>query len=97
MFRSSSLLAHASQFAFLFLVENPHIDKTYNLIGNQDRDASKELLQLYFRRDLTVFKNFDIFRGPDIFSAIFGVYTILSAFLVGSIDSDWKLYYYIGT
>ena len=28
-----SLLAHAAQFAFLFFVENPHIEKTYNLVG----------------------------------------------------------------
>lgn len=28
-----SLLAHAAQFVFLYCVENPHIEKTYNILG----------------------------------------------------------------
>ncbi|KAI0966845.1 phospholipid methyltransferase-domain-containing protein [Xylaria arbuscula] len=42
-----SILAHACQFAFLVLVENPHIEKTYNppaprkRVGSQDQDNSR--------------------------------------------------------
>lgn len=46
----ASLLAHAAQFAFLTLVENPHIDKIYNppaprrRSGTQSRSSSTEQL-----------------------------------------------------
>jgi phosphatidylethanolamine N-methyltransferase len=37
----TSLLAHAAQFAFLVLVENPHIDKTYNAAPTRRSDLSR--------------------------------------------------------
>ncbi|KAF9428745.1 phosphatidylethanolamine N-methyltransferase [Podila epigama] len=108
-----SLFAHAAQFAFLTLVENPHIDKTYNpppvpkkrvstlsetdasiqsnkpvAIGEPEVSLSrvpcgdKDMYNTYFRRDLIVFKNFDIFRSNDIFVALIIFYATLVPFLI---------------
>ena len=37
-----SILAHAAQFAFLVLVENPHIEKTYNPPAPRKRDSQSQ-------------------------------------------------------
>lgn len=37
----TSLIAHAAQFAFLVLVENPHIDKTYNATPTRRSDLPR--------------------------------------------------------
>ncbi|KAJ3092628.1 phosphatidylethanolamine N-methyltransferase [Quaeritorhiza haematococci] len=91
-----SLVAHAAQFAFLYWVENPHIDKTYNTSASSKLNLDREVLQLYFRRDLIVFKNFDWFRSSDLFSVAIAAYSIVVAFVIGSIDEDWKLWFYVG-
>lgn len=55
-----SLAAHASQFAFLYFVENPHIEKTYNTISEKigEHLKNQEVFQLYFRRYITLFLTF---------------------------------------
>ncbi|KAI3650411.1 hypothetical protein MP228_003892 [Amoeboaphelidium protococcarum] len=71
-----SILAHSAQFIFLYLVEEPHIQKIY---GNSDLSwktdpRSKEILygkrsgssSAYFRRDLVVFQNLDLCRFQDL-------------------------------
>ncbi|KAG0357444.1 phosphatidylethanolamine N-methyltransferase [Podila minutissima] len=119
-----SLGAHAAQFAFLALVENPHIEKTYNPplvhkrrtpvlsetallsvsvnsvpvsgastpqpLGDAQTAAtlvpcgSKDMYSTYFRRDLIVFKNFDIFRSTDIFVALIIFYATLVPLLISN-------------
>ncbi|KAK9685452.1 phosphatidylethanolamine N-methyltransferase, variant 2, partial [Basidiobolus ranarum] len=97
-----SLLAHAAQFAFLYFVENPHIDKIYgtprlpkryNRVSselktnessnndlsesagiNLDQYAARDIHNSYFRRDLIVFKNFDLFRSTDLFIVLIILY-----------------------
>ncbi|KAJ3206302.1 phosphatidylethanolamine N-methyltransferase [Clydaea vesicula] len=90
-----SLAAHAAQFAFLYFVENPHIEKTYNTVASSSPE-NLEILQKYFRRDLIVFKNFDFFRSSDLLSVIIVAYAFVLCLLVGKIDENWKLYFYIG-
>ncbi|KAF9299164.1 phosphatidylethanolamine N-methyltransferase [Linnemannia elongata] len=127
-----SLFAHAAQFVFLTLVENPHIDKTYNpplvhkkrtavlseqaLNANNLSDSmatragsisgssttsdaelaatlvpcgSKDMYSTYFRRDLIVFKNFDIFRSTDIFTALVIVYATVVPLLVSNMGPSF--------
>ena len=80
-----SLAAHAAQFIFLYLVEEPHIKKTYGSgpkspIRSDYRTYEilygRDSQQAYFRRDLIVFKNFDWFRSGDLLLAWSVIITI---------------------
>ncbi|KAI8087545.1 phospholipid methyltransferase-domain-containing protein [Thamnidium elegans] len=93
----ASIAAHALQFAFLILVETPHIDKIYNppatikrqpvTASTEDSDTIDETATFdhysnYFRRDLIVFKNFDLFRSTDLVAAMIMIYAIITPLLV---------------
>ncbi|KAF9926022.1 phosphatidylethanolamine N-methyltransferase [Mortierella alpina] len=118
-----SLFAHAAQFAFLTMVENPHIDKTYNrplvhkkrtaVLSERDLDSSasiasgssglpgedlattmvpcgsKDMYNTYFRRDLIVFKNFDIFRSTDVFVALIIIYATIVPLLISNMGPSF--------
>lgn len=69
-----SLAAHAAQFVFLYLVEEPHIQKTYGSLSSSmltSDPRAREILygnkyHAYFRRDLIGFYNFDLYRSADL-------------------------------
>jgi len=102
-----SLLAHACQLIFLTLVENPHIDRTYG--GDEQQRVSPEVQEVlynrdngYFRRDLIVFKNINLFRSSDICLVILLTYTFLQYlynlplwFYVAQVIV-WRLFYTVG-
>ncbi|CEP14983.1 hypothetical protein [Parasitella parasitica] len=91
-----SIAAHALQFAFLILVETPHIDKIYNTPPALKRPSSSasslttedvtttavSSYTSYFRRDLIVFKNFDLFRATDCVAAMMMAYAIATPLLI---------------
>lgn len=47
-----------------------------------DQKASRDFYTNYFRRDLIVFKNFDLFRSTDIVAAMVMIYAIMTPLLV---------------
>ncbi|CAI4216882.1 unnamed protein product [Parascedosporium putredinis] len=63
-----SIVAHVAQFVFLVLVENPHIEKTYNPrspkedLVHQVRGTAESLSQVH---NLVGLKNLDLFRATD--------------------------------
>ncbi|KAI9175294.1 phosphatidylethanolamine N-methyltransferase [Blastocladiella emersonii ATCC 22665] len=79
-----SLVAHLGQLAFLTVVENPHIFKTYG----KDRHLPHHIFsnpqyvrvfRNYFSRDLVgLFRNMDVCRSPDLFTLIIGAYALLA-------------------
>lgn len=76
-----SLAAHLCQFVFLALVENPHIDKTYNTGGPEKDPTKDQILRQYFRSDLIVFKNLDLFRAGDLFLIVIIAYASMTLLL----------------
>lgn len=79
-----SLFAHFLQLAFLALVEQPHIDKTYPEFTHEV-DPNKQTLMYdkktgYFRSDLIVLKNFQILRSSDLFLSLILVYVLFLNF-----------------
>ncbi|KAJ3411983.1 phosphatidylethanolamine N-methyltransferase [Chytridiales sp. JEL 0842] len=95
-----SLAAHAAQLGFLFFVETPHIEKTYNnptTSKTEDKVHDKHILQSFFQRDLVIFRNFDWFRSTDFMTAAIWTYGIINAYMLGPIENNsLKLYFYIG-
>lgn len=88
-----SLLAHAAQFLFLVIVENPHIEKTYPSSSKEPEvlvsksingKVSKALSQAYFSKDVSRFFKFDLHRAPDMFGLMvlgYGISFPLISFL----------------
>ncbi|KNE72624.1 hypothetical protein AMAG_16389 [Allomyces macrogynus ATCC 38327] len=79
-----SLAAHLAQMAFLTLVENPHIEKTYGTDRHLPHwiRSSPQLAQVfrsYFGRDLVgLVRNLDLYRAPDLFTVIVAAYAVVA-------------------
>lgn len=69
------------QLAFLAAVENPHIEKVYHTTPPYMDEAKRRIMRRYFRSDLIVLKNLDLFRAPDLFLAVIIVYAIATYFM----------------
>eukprot|EP01113_Clastostelium_recurvatum_P001576 TRINITY_DN10642_c0_g1_i5.p1 TRINITY_DN10642_c0_g1~~TRINITY_DN10642_c0_g1_i5.p1 ORF type:complete len:772 (-),score=167.47 TRINITY_DN10642_c0_g1_i5:94-2361(-) len=77
-----SLFAHFCQLLFLSLVEDPHIQKTYpDLVEDEElRQTKQNILSHYFKAtDLVVLKNFFVLRSGDMFTLVILSYTIAMA------------------
>jgi phosphatidylethanolamine N-methyltransferase len=93
-----SIIAHAAQFAFLTLVENPHIDKTYNappartqeerirnIIGKDGRGKSKfSTIKPSDIHKLLGLQNLDLHRVTDTSILLLQFYIFTSALLTPS-------------
>ncbi|KAI8855246.1 phospholipid methyltransferase-domain-containing protein, partial [Chytridium lagenaria] len=98
-----SLAAHVAQLLFLFVVENPHLEKVYKSPkGDSDgmcKDKwpffrtdcdithDKRILQNYFQRDLLILRNFDWFRSSDLFTVGTWIYTLITAVMLNFLYS----------
>jgi phosphatidylethanolamine N-methyltransferase len=76
-----SLFGHFLQLAFLSLVENPHIEKTYPGAVEEESIEKRRILYDkqtgYFRKDLIIFYNFDLFRASDLFMVLLIAYCLI--------------------
>ncbi|KAJ3261077.1 phosphatidylethanolamine N-methyltransferase [Chytriomyces hyalinus] len=93
-----SLVAHLAQIGFFFFVESHHFERTY---GPPGADSNlTENLQSLFRRDLLMFKNFDLFRSTDVLTMLVWILTLINACIVGRVgddhDASWKVWFYVG-
>lgn len=75
-----SLFAHCMQIAFLSIVENPHIEKTYPSFVNGSAVESETEEYHYLHSDMVVLKNFNYLRAADLFTVIIVIYTMLQYF-----------------
>ncbi|ORY96613.1 phospholipid methyltransferase-domain-containing protein [Syncephalastrum racemosum] len=58
-------------------------DEDASRISNKlDQNASRDFYSNYFRRDLIVFKNFDLFRSTDLAGAIIMTYSLITPLLL---------------
>ena len=48
-----------------------------------DQQATREFYSYYFRRDLIVFKNFDLCRSTDLASAVLMIYSVITPLIIG--------------
>ncbi|KAI7880063.1 hypothetical protein K492DRAFT_130620 [Lichtheimia hyalospora FSU 10163] len=48
-----------------------------------DQQATRDFYSSYFRRDLIVFKNFDLCRSTDLASAVLMIYSVITPLIIG--------------
>jgi phosphatidylethanolamine N-methyltransferase len=82
-----SIVAHAAQFAFLTLVENPHIEKTYNSPPPRKTTELEHDSNAVLPSDvhnLLGLQNFDLHRVTDVAVLLLQIYIFTTAFLTPS-------------
>jgi phosphatidylethanolamine N-methyltransferase len=91
-----SIIAHALQFTFLSMVEEPHIEKIY---GNADAPElvieELESNEQYLKPLINLFKNFNPIRITDYLTLSLTVFTVLSPFVVGVNSKNWDWFFFL--
>lgn len=54
-----------------------------NVSSALDQQATRDFYSSYFRRDLIVFKNFDLCRSTDLASAVLMIYSVITPLIIG--------------
>ncbi|CAM42776.2 phosphatidylethanolaminen-methyltransferase-lik e protein [Leishmania braziliensis MHOM/BR/75/M2904] len=84
-----SVVGHLCQLAFLVFVENPHIDRTYNVLSSPTLEEQERNAVLYGNggeaylehNELVVLMNFNIFRASDLLLALTIIYLLATLLL----------------
>ncbi|KAJ3325351.1 phosphatidylethanolamine N-methyltransferase [Boothiomyces sp. JEL0866] len=87
-----SMAGHASHILFLYYIERPQSKKIQEAPEEEDEELQK-IKHAYFGHDLTLFTNFNIFRSGDLMTYFIAVYTIVTAWLIGPVNSANRWFY----
>jgi phosphatidylethanolamine N-methyltransferase len=85
------LVCHALQIIFLYIVIRPE----QAMLETKELE-NDERLHVYINKDLYIFMNFDLFRGGDFLTFLIVGYTVISAIMIGPIDTLAKKKFYMG-
>lgn len=90
-----SIVAHCLQFAFLSMVEEPHIEKIYGSSNSNDVIIDDLESNEHYLKPLMIFKNFNLIRITDYLTIILTASTLISPFFIGVNSKNWDWFFFL--